>query len=774
MDLRGGQGGRGSAERTRRTQLRSARRPAAEQILADLQDPICRWRVDTTLTFVNDAYCRLHGRPADQLVGRRLFDLLAAAGADGSAEQIIRRVLASLRPSAATYAYEHAYPYAGGAQWMQWTNRGVFDESGALVEVQSVGRDITEYKIAVEHWRDSEARYRLLAEHSRDPIARLALDGTCIYMSPAFRLLTGFDPNEIIGENPATHCHPDDWPAVVAAGDTLPDHPDGVVLTYRTRHRTRGWVWVESAIRPVRDAAGAVVEYILVARDIEARQAAETALRESEQRLDLALSAAEMGLWDWDLDRQAIMHDARWAAQLGYTPAQVNPLPEPWHKMLHPADRQDVAERLRAHLDGETDIYVSEHRLRARNGEWRWVHARGRVVARTPDGTPRRMLGLQRDISDRVRADEALRASEAQLRALIENVPDFVSVVGLDGILTYLNRSGTSTDKASVLGRHFAEFADARHRAELQQRFDQAVATGTMQVIELRGTGPEGANTWFVSRMVPIVRAGAVCAVTMITSEVTSQHEREDSLRRFNAELEARVNARTAELQASLRELESFSYSVSHDLRAPLRAIDGFSQALAEDYGTRLDAAGLEYLNRVRNAAQRMGELIDDLLGLARVMRKDLAVGPTRIGTLAREVASELERGDAKRTGAFHIDETLVANGDPVLLRAALANLLGNAWKFTRRRVDARIEFGLDQRDGESVFYVRDNGVGFDMAYATKLFRPFQRLHEPGEFEGTGIGLATVQRIIARHGGWIWAESTPNAGATFYFTLPER
>ncbi|MDX2169233.1 MAG: PAS domain S-box protein [Deltaproteobacteria bacterium] len=770
MDLRGGQGSGGGARRTR---PRRTRRPAADQILADLQDPICRWRVDSTLLFVNDAYCRLHGRAADQLIGHRLFDLVAGAPAADAAESLIRRVLTSLRPSTPTYAYEHAHAYAGGAQWMQWTNRGLFDEHGRLVEVQSIGRDITEYKVAVQHWRDSEARYRLLAEHSRDPIARLALDGTCVYMSPAFRLMTGFDADEIVGVNPASHCHPDDWPAVAAVGDTLPDHPDGVVLTYRTRHRTRGWVWVESTIRPVRDADGAVVEFILVARDVEARQAAEAALRESEQRLDLALAAADMGLWDWDLDRQAIMHDARWAAQLGYRPDEVHPLPQPWHRMLHPDDRREVAERLRAHLEGETEMYVSEHRLRARNGAWRWVLACGRVVSRMADGRPRRMVGLQRDISDRVRVDEALRASEAQLRAVIENVPDFVSVVGLDGIITYINRSAPQIDKSSIVGRPFTAFADAADRDGLQHCFDQAVASGAMQMVELRGMAPDGAPKWFVARMVPIVRAGAVCGVTLITSEVTTQHEREDTLRRFNAELEARVNARTAELQASLRELESFSYSVSHDLRAPLRAIDGFSQALAEDYAGRLDAQGLEFLTRVRNAAQRMGELIDDLLGLARVMRKDLAVGPIRIGALAREVANELERGDASRAGAFHIDESLVANADPVLLRAALANLLGNAWKFTRRRADACIEFGIDQRNGgEAVFYVRDNGVGFDMAYVAKLFRPFQRLHEPGEFEGTGIGLATVQRIISRHGGWIWAESAPNAGATFYFTLP--
>ncbi len=770
MELLGGQG-RGKGRTTRTT--RALRRPAAEQILDDLPDPVCCWQVDSTLTFVNDAYCRLTGLPSGELVGRRLIDLAAGLPDAQEALRMMRRVMDTLTPSQPVMSYEHVDRSTFDApRWMQWTNRGFFDQGGTLLEVQSIGRDISSYKSAIEHWRDSEARYRLLAEHSRDPIARLGLDGTCLYMSPAFRLMTGYEPEEIVGTNPATHCHPDDWPVVAAVTETLAAHPDGLVLRYRSRHRTQGWVWVESTIRAVRDAAGTVVEFILVARDIDARQAAEVALRDSEQRLALALDAADMGLWDWDLDRQTIVHDPGFAAQLGYAADGMNPLPAPWHTMVHPDDLQAVAERLRAHLNDGRDVYVSEHRLRAKDGSWRWVHARGQVVARAADGTPRRMVGLQRDIDERVRADEALRASEAQLRAVIENVPDFVSVIDLDGRITYLNRSGIALPKERIVGRRFVELAHPEHRDWLTRVFNEAVATGAMQAVELRSAAPDGSVIWYVSRLVPILREGAVRAVTIITSEVTVQHEREETLRRFNSELEARVNARTAELQVSLRELESFSYSVSHDLRAPLRAIDGFSQALEEDYAGRLDAQGMEYLSRVRNAAQRMGELIDDLLGLARVMRKDLASEPVTIGHLAHEVASELERGDAGRRVTFRIDEQLVAKGDRVLLRAALANLLGNAWKFTRKCPEPTIEFGRAEHDGEPVYYVRDNGVGFDMAYAAKLFRPFQRLHDPGEFEGTGIGLATVQRIIARHGGWIWAESAPGSGATFFFTLP--
>ncbi|MFH1723064.1 MAG: ATP-binding protein [Elusimicrobiota bacterium] len=238
--------------------------------------------------------------------------------------------------------------------------------------------------------------------------------------------------------------------------------------------------------------------------------------------------------------------------------------------------------------------------------------------------------------------------------------------------------------------------------------------------------------------------------------------------------LEELVIRRTAALEASNRELAAFSYSVSHDLKAPLRAIDGYSLALLEDYEEKLDAKGRQHLHRVRAAAQRMGALIDDLLSLSRVTQKEISRGNTDMSALAQAVAQDLQQADPGRDVEFDIEDGISLNADAGLMKIVLENLMGNAWKFTGKLPKARIQFRATRAEGQMTLVVRDNGVGFDMAHADKLFQAFQRLHRTEDFPGTGIGLATVQRIIARHGGRVWVEAGPGKGAAFFFTIGHK
>jgi signal transduction histidine kinase len=267
---------------------------------------------------------------------------------------------------------------------------------------------------------------------------------------------------------------------------------------------------------------------------------------------------------------------------------------------------------------------------------------------------------------------------------------------------------------------------------------------------------------------------------------IAARREKEMEIKKLNAELEKRVQERTAELEktntaltarskeleAANKELEAFCYSVSHDLRAPVRTIGGFTKVLSESYTHQLDETGKDYLDRTGRAVERMTELIDDLLELSRISRSKLVLTEVNLTALAADVSSELKASAPERPITFNLQPGLVAHGDAGLLRVLIENLLGNSWKFTRKHTAPKIEFGQEQSRGATVFFVRDNGAGFDMKYANKLFGAFERLHSPGEYEGHGIGLATVQRIVNRHGGDAWGEGRPGQGAIFYFTLP--
>ncbi len=240
------------------------------------------------------------------------------------------------------------------------------------------------------------------------------------------------------------------------------------------------------------------------------------------------------------------------------------------------------------------------------------------------------------------------------------------------------------------------------------------------------------------------------------------------------AQLSRNFNQMTSRLSSIHKELEAFSYSVSHDLRAPLRSMDGFSKFLLRDYNDKLDERGKDFLNRIRNASQHMADIIDELLKLSRLTRNELKHEPVDLSELAHSITDKLKKAEPKRRVEFLIKDGLVVKGDKLLLRQVLVNLIGNAWKYTGKSTHAKIEFGVTQRDGKRVYFVSDNGAGFDMTYANKLFGAFQRLHSTDEFKGIGIGLAIVKRIINRHGGRVWGEGKTNEGATFYLICEEQ
>ncbi len=377
--------------------------------------------------------------------------------------------------------------------------------------------------------------------------------------------------------------------------------------------------------------------------------------------------------------------------------------------------------------------------------------------------------------------------TEEQLRASLREIGDLkmaldehaiVAITDPQGRITYVNDKFCAISKYSrdeLLGQDHRIINSGHHSKEFIRDLWRTIAQGRVWHGEIMNRAKDGSHYWVDTTIVPFLNEqGKPRQYVAIRADISERKQAEQTIQRLNAELEQRVIERTAQLEAANRELEAFSYSVSHDLRAPLRAVDGFSQAVIEDFGPLLPEEGRRQLNTIRYAAQRMGKLIDDLLSFSRLNRHPLKREAVDMNALVRSVADELGAPWADREIGWQVGTLPPCRGDPALLRQVWLNLLSNALKYTRKRERASIEVGVEESPEGLAYRVQDNGVGFDMRYADKLFGVFQRLHRIEEYDGTGVGLAIVQRIVHRHGGRVWARSAPGQGATFCFTLAEN
>jgi PAS domain S-box-containing protein len=455
---------------------------------------------------------------------------------------------------------------------------------------------------------------------------------------------------------------------------------------------------------------------------------------------------------------------------LGYEPEEM--LKRKYLDFVHPEDKRRVEAFMQEALKTYT-LGSIEFRCKSKKGEYFWIESVGNFLF-DGDGRITGAIFASRDITERKRAEEALKESDEKYREIMEVIEEGYYEIDLEGCFTFVNDSLcriTGYSRRQLMNSNIRTLTGGQ--GEVEDSFKQVALTGNAEKgIIWNMAKKDGSEIIMEISVSPIKdKEENQLGFCGLVRDVTESKLAEAKIRKMNEELERRVAERTAQLEYANKELEAFSYSVSHDLRTPLRSIDGFSTALMEDYSDNLDSVARDYLNRVRAASQRMGQLIDDLLNLSRVTRSKMSFETINLSAMVEEILAEFKQDDPGRIVDIIIEPDLFTRGDKRLLRVLLENLLGNAWKFTSKKASSIIEFGVLDKGDEPVYFVRDNGAGFDMAYADKLFGAFQRLHKADEFAGTGIGLATVARIVHRHGGHAWAEAALNKGATFYFTL---
>lgn len=509
--------------------------------------------------------------------------------------------------------------------------------------------------------------------------------------------------------------------------------------------------------------------------EIRERLKAEAALHETNEYLENLFNYANAPIIVWDPALAITRFNHAFENLSGYSKEEV--IGKKLDFLFPPETAEDSLELIRKTSEGERWESVEIEILR-KDGEIRTVLWNSANVLDKNDIEITATIAQGNDITERKSAEIALRESEKQFRTMIETIPVAIHLsTGVEQFTEYINpefvRLFGYTEKEVGSGNDWWPLAypDENYRKAISEEWmrmvDHAIATQTkIPPFESIVTCKDGSKRNISWTFITLGEKNYSCGVDL-TARILAENE----IRELNQQLEHRVEERTSQLAATNKELESFSYSVSHDLRAPLRSIDGFSQALLEEYSDHFDDQGQMYLNRLRFNAQRMGQLIDEMLSLSRLTRAEMKLKQVNLSDIASAICQELKEREPERIVDISITPDMVDQADPTLMEAVLQNLLNNAWKFSSKKEKATIEFGLTTIGKRKTYFVKDNGAGFNMEYIDKLFTPFQRLHKSDEFSGTGVGLATVQRIIRRHKGDVWAESKVGEGTVFYFTL---
>jgi PAS domain S-box-containing protein len=780
---------------------------------------------------VNPKLCEISGCAQEELLDKNFPEIIHPED-----HQLLLENFQNLRDGRKDVCrYEMRYLRKDGAtRWVDVTFTILRDSSSQPVRIISSLIDITERRKAEEALRFSEQQYRHFTDTVPAIVFTAGAERHCEYVNQRWTDYTGLSPEESLGDRWRVVLHPDDLEPTIQRWLQARREKVPFEWLYRYRRKDGMYRWFLMRSQPFFDATGRIYQWLGTAIDIHDRKEAEDALRESERRFASFMQHLPGTAWIKDLEGRYIYINANGCRVLSRTVEEIVgqrddalfPAETAWRlwendrlvietgKSLQTIEAIPFAGDLRYCL-------VSKFPILGDNGRPAFVAAIAIDITERKRGEEalafsNQRLSLLAQVTNTVVGVGSLKDEVTKLAEIVRSAyhvdacvirvlqgdeyvllatagidekelePSIPSTHGIGGALTAMKKPIFVPD---VSTHPITKSLENR----LGSNYSFVSYAGTPLVIQDRQIGILGIYSTETIRHfseadlehLQIIAHDLAAAIVndSLFREVTTQKqqleehiaeraEAELEIQRLNAELEKRVQERTAQLQASNKELEAFCYSVSHDLRWPLRTITGFTQALRDDYGEKLEASGQEYLDRVINAGREMDRLINDLLHLSRLTRSEMRLRRVDLSSLAQRIVVDLKKADTLRNVDLVVTPGLFAQGDERLLRIALENLLNNAWKFTSKRPVARIEFGMDSSGTFPAYFVRDNGAGFDMAYAAKLFGAFQRLHSAEEFPGHGIGLATVQRIINRHGGRTWATGAVNEGATFYFTLP--
>jgi len=672
----------------------------------------------------------------------------------------------------------------GSLRWISDRGQLVRDDAQAIYRVTGVAEDITERKLAEERARSVQEQFRALAESVPQLVWACGADGASDYLSPQWAAYTGTPVGELLGAGWFEHLHPDDHARVAEDWLIAGRAQAKFDCEYRIRRADGVYRWFKSRGEPQRDAAGRALRWFGTCTDIDDARMASAALLEERDRMARIATVAPAILHSFrvapDGRRSFPFGGERIAALYGVAAEGLTSDASPIVAMMHADDRPPFLAKMEESRRAMTPLRA-EYRIRhAERGDV-WVSLNSQPVIE-PDGAIV-WQGTLADVTNRKRSQIALAQSEAQFEAVFANLAEGIVVFDPEGNMTHSNPAAsamhdieTPMTPASLRGfiQHF-ELRDADGRLIPVTQWPLSRILRGETVTDVEAHVHNLARGWvkvfnYAGSLVRDAEGHARFGIVRLR-DITAVKQAENQIHLLNTQLEQRVKDRTTELEVAVKELEAFTYTVSHDLRAPLRALDGFSQAVLQDFSAQVPETGQRYLKIIRESAQKMAQLIDDLLAFSRVGRLQPKMRTVDNAMLVRSALQQLAPMHEGRKVELRIGALPNASGDPAMLNQVWINLLSNALKYSRNAETAVIEVGAVHQVDRPVYFVRDNGVGFDMRYAHKLFGVFERLHRADEFEGTGVGLAIVQRIVQRHGGSVRAESAPGQGATFYFQL---